>query len=262
MLCVVSNKNAAVSGYQSAADNANGTAPRSKNIFVGYLILEMPSDSQSEKGKNYISDMLHCVKLDSVVMPCTAVSFHVLTFNQLELRRLQRLQSDKTWPALSLEQLLFSFGGSGKWRRNSLLSIYGARPMNMECIFMLIAVFPAKCLCKWGGKRAAQTHIPVLQSESEQRRTGGNMGRDFLPRGCMSLEVSCQTFCSEFFLQHLLLLFFYMQHSSSRWGGRWLDCIHPKVWYVSAVLVGVPVRWVAEHLQRQLALLYAAWGVG
>lgn len=144
MLCVVSNKNAAVSGYQSAADNANGTAPRSKNIFVGYLILEMPSDSQSEKGKNYISDMLHCVKLDSVVMPCTAVSFHVLTFNQLELRRLQRLQSDKTWPALSLEQLLFSFGGSGKWRRNSLLSIYGARPMNMECIFMLIAVFPAK----------------------------------------------------------------------------------------------------------------------
>lgn len=76
---VVRTWNAAVSGCRSAADNANGTAPRSENIFVGYLILEMPADSQSEKGKNYISDMLHCVKLDSVVMPCTAVSFHVLT---------------------------------------------------------------------------------------------------------------------------------------------------------------------------------------
>lgn len=86
---VVRTRNAAVSGCRSAADNANGTAPRSKNIFVGYLILEMPADSQSEKGKNYISDMLHCVKLDSVVMPCTAVSFHVLTltgWNHVVLR--------------------------------------------------------------------------------------------------------------------------------------------------------------------------------
>lgn len=81
---VVSDRNAAASGYRSTADDANGTAPGSENIFVGYLILEMLADSQSEKGKNYISDMLHCAKLDSVVMPCTAVSFHVLTFNQLE----------------------------------------------------------------------------------------------------------------------------------------------------------------------------------
>jgi len=84
MLDVVNGGNAAASGCRSAADNANAAAPRSKNISVGYLILEMPADSQSEKGKNYISDMLHCVKLDSVVMPCTAVSFHISTFNRLE----------------------------------------------------------------------------------------------------------------------------------------------------------------------------------
>lgn len=77
------------SGYRSAADNANGTAPRPKNICVGYLIPEMPADSQSEEGKNCISDMLHCVKLDSVVMPCTAVSFQVLALNRLELCRLE-----------------------------------------------------------------------------------------------------------------------------------------------------------------------------
>lgn len=51
-----------------------------------------------------------------------------------------------------------------------------------------------QCLCKRGGKRAAQTHVLVLQSEAEQRRTGGGVGRDFLPWGCMSLEVSCQIF--------------------------------------------------------------------
>lgn len=79
-----SDRNGTASSYRNAADDANGAAPRSKNIFVGYLIPEMPADSQSEKGKNHISDRLHCVKLDSVVMPCTAVSFHVLTFNRLE----------------------------------------------------------------------------------------------------------------------------------------------------------------------------------
>lgn len=104
----------------------------------------MPADSQSEKGKKYISDMLYCVKLDSVVMPCTVVSFHVLTFNQLEPRRFQRLQRDKIQPVLLKEQSLFLFWASGNQRRNSLLSIYGARCMNMEYIFMLITIFPAK----------------------------------------------------------------------------------------------------------------------
>lgn len=148
MLAAVGNRNAAASSRRSAADDANGTAPGSENIFVGYLILETPADSQSETGwggvGNYISDMLHCVKLDSVVMPCTAVSFHVLTFNRLEPCRSERLRRGEIQPTLLEEQLLFLFWGSGNRRRNSLLSLYGARCMNMQYIFMLITIFPAK----------------------------------------------------------------------------------------------------------------------
>lgn len=203
----VQSGNAVASSYRSAADNANGTAPRSENIFVGYLILEMPADSQSEKGKNYIPDMLHCVKLDSVVMPCTAVSFHVLTFNRLEPCRSWRLQPDKIQPVLLNEQPLFLFWGSGKQRRNSLLSIYRVRPMNMEHIFMLITVFPAKpktCACASEVGRKLLTQ----RTRSCKVKWYGGEGTGFLlsiPQGWTKLGVSCENFCPIFFSQQLLL---------------------------------------------------------
>lgn len=203
----VQSGNGVASSYRSAADNANGTAPRSENIFVGYLILEMPADSQSEKGKNYIPDMLHCVKLDSVVMPCTAVSFHVLTFNRLEPCRSWRLQPDKIQPVLLNEQPLFLFWGSGNQRRNSLLSIYGVRPMNMEHIFMLITVSPAKpknCAC---GNEVGR-ELLTQRTRSCKVKWYGGAGTGFLlnlPQGWTKLGVSCENFCPMFFSQPLFL---------------------------------------------------------
>lgn len=224
--------NAVAGGYRGAADNANGTAPRSENIFVGYLILEMPADSQSEKGKNYIPDMLHCVKLDSVVMPCTAVSFHVLTFNRLEPCRSWRLQPDKIQPVLLNEQPLFLFWGSGNQSRNSLLSIYRVRPMNMEHIFMLITVFPAKpknCAC---GSEVGRELLTQRISSCKVKWHGG-VGSGFLlnKTGCELWKFLPHIFLPHIFLRYILTAAFAAtQHSSGREDHTWIDHVHPKVW--------------------------------
>lgn len=127
--------------------------------------------------------------------------------------------------------------------------------MNMEYVFMLITIFPAKQKTSAHARETGRwlhTHTgPDLAKLNDTGRWEG-IFLLYTSQSWTKVEVSCETFCPDFFSQQLFLPPLHTQRSSGRQDSTWIDHPHPKIWCF-------PLWWRVLRCDGWLSIRRGGW---